>query len=163
VELLKREIEDMKRRLWSYGVVVLALLTCVVARAAKEPSLEETKQYILDKMNALGAGAVEVSFDGNALVFAAKDRIYTVPLPEMDPQKMYTVYDSRDRQKCIGFHFKAVSSRKVIKIESAEGSLSYTNEDSIRPGFEGSSVDGEKINQALVHAHKLMGGKRELF
>ena len=126
--------------------------------------MDETKQYILDKMNALGSGVVEVTFDGDSLVFTAKDRTYTVPLPDMDPQKMYTVYDNRDRQKCVGFHFKAVSSRKVIKIESTvDGSFSYTNEDWIQPGFKGSSVDGQKIYQALLHAHKLMGGKKELF
>ncbi len=154
----------MKRGLQAYSVVVLALLSCGIVQPAEKPSLAETKQYILDKMNALGSGTVNVAFDGDSLVFTAKERTYTVPLPDMDPQKIYTVYDSRDRQRCVGFHFKAVSSRKVIKIESnADGSLSYTNEDSIQPGFAGSSIDGEKIQQALLHAHKLMGGKRELF
>lgn len=163
VELPKREIRDMKRGLQTFAVVVLALLSCGVTQAAEKPSLAETKQYILDKMNALASGTVKVAFDGNSLVFAARDKTYTVPLPDMDPQKIYTLYDSRDRQKCVGFHFKAVSSRKVIKIESKTDGLSYTNEERIQPGFAGPSVDGEKIQQALLHAHRLMGGKKELF
>lgn len=154
----------MKTGLRSCAAVVLAVLSYGVVHAAEKPSLAETKQYILDKMNALGSGAVKVAFEGDSLVFAGTDKVYTVPLPDMDPQKLYMIRDSRDRQRCIGFHFKAVSSRKVIKVEAtADGSTSYTNEDWISPGFDGPSVDGEKICDALLHAHKLMGGKKELF
>jgi hypothetical protein len=146
------------------GAALLGLLSCgLVQPGGREPSLDETKQYILDKMNALGSGFVNVTFEGDALVFAAKDRTAIIPLAEMDVDKLYFVTDIRDRQKCVGFHFKAVSSRKVIKVETSGAEPVYTDEQWILDGFRGTSGDGEKIHKALLHAHKLMDGKKELF
>ena len=99
----------MRRRL----VCFLALVLCLPLVAA-EPTLQETKDYIVEKLNLLGedSGTTQ-KFEGNTLVVSSSQWVIRVPIADLMGESVGCFSASNG----LGFFFKGINSRKVIKVD----------------------------------------------